>query len=78
MQGCEACRLLERLGAWTGHVHFCSPPLAELVVPRSVRDWDNWKVTDGPDYQPPMDASEGEEEDLETDFPEYTDPPPLD
>lgn len=54
------------------------PPLADLVVPRSMRDWDDMKVTGGPDYHLPVDVREGEEENLESDFPEYTDPPPLD
>lgn len=53
-------------------------PLNHIMVPRSKLDWAEWQETGGLDYQLPMDASEGKEEDLEADSPEYTSPPSLD
>lgn len=70
----------KRTSFWKGYVHrqkMCAlvhPPLEDLVVPRSVRDWESWQATSVSNYQPLVDASDGEEENLEADFPEYTEP----
>lgn len=50
------------------------PPVEGLVVPQSDREWEKWQAVGVPDHQPFVDVSDGEEENLEADFPEYTEP----
>lgn len=77
------CKTVKHGGFWKVYVHrqdMCNlvhPPLVDLAVPQSLKDWDTRKATAVPTYQPPVDASEREEENLKADFPEYTDPPSL-
>lgn len=76
-------KVLKHAGFWKGYVHgraMCALtylPLEDIMVPRTKMEWAEWQVTGGPDYHLPVDTSDGEEENLEDDFPDFVPPSPL-